>query len=230
MERIARGIDVECLPQPEELLAMLDAARARYSMRTLPAGALIGWEKEPQPYAYFVASGAVEIFVVSKDGRKKVVDEVVGRGFFGFQIIREGCCPHATAQALVDSTVISISRESFFKALHCSAEFADLVTWYLYELLHAKTQEVAAQAFYPAHWRVALLLLEMADSASVEGDAQDGASVRLGNDRIADILGISRNSVTSSLSRLHRQGVVEKRRGSIFIRDVDALRAVVRQV
>lgn len=226
MERIISTIDLAKVPTTQRIVEMLDEANVRYSIKKLPAGSLIGWDDEPQLYACFLAEGHIEIFVISKDGRKKVVDEMVERGFFGFQVIREGCHPHATAQAMQDSTIITIPKDSFYQALHRNDDFADLIVWYLYELLHAKTQEVAAQAFYSVHQRVALFLLEMTgNSANEDGGATK--EIHLGNSRIADILGASRNSVTSSLSLLQKQGAIAKNRNSITVLRADILRSIV---
>ena len=40
------------------------------------------------------------------------------------------------------------------------------------------------------------------------------------------MLGVSRNSVTASVSRLQSQGVVEKRRNSMRVVDLDKLREI----
>ena len=47
-----------------------------------------------------------------------------------------------------------------------------------------------------------------------------------GNGEIAEMLGVSRNSVTASVSRLQSQGVVEKRRNSMRVVDLDKLREI----
>ena len=44
-----------------------------------------------------------------------------------------------------------------------------------------------------------------------------------GNTEIADMLGVSRNSVTSVMSRLASQGVIAKQRGAILVLDAERL-------
>ena len=48
------------------------------------------------------------------------------------------------------------------------------------------------------------------------------------NNDIADMLGVSRNSVTSVISRLQAQGVIEKQRNAIRIVDVQRLVEIAR--
>lgn len=52
--------------------------------------------------------------------------------------------------------------------------------------------------------------------------------MKYGNGDLANILGISRNSVTASISRLQEQGIVAKRRNSIEILDMDRLEKVTK--
>ena len=47
--------------------------------------------------------------------------------------------------------------------------------------------------------------------------------MRYSNNDIADMLGVSRNSVTSVISRLQAQGVIEKQRSAIRIIDAQRL-------
>ena len=49
-----------------------------------------------------------------------------------------------------------------------------------------------------------------------------------GNNELADMLGLSRNSVTTALSRLQAQGVIEKQRNAIRILDEAKLADIAR--
>ena len=97
----------------------------------------------------------------------------------------------------------------------------------LFGLLAMQTREVINSSFYVAAQRVPLLLLELARDAQ-EAGAQDEEGIVLpyGNGEIAEMLGVSRNSVTASVSRLQSQGVVEKRRNSMRVVDLDKLREI----
>lgn len=73
---------------------------------------------------------------------------------------------------------------------------------------------------------MALFLLEMTGNGAGE-DGGAAKEIHLGNSRIADILGASRNSVTSSLSLLQKQGAIAKNRNSIIVLRADILRSIV---
>ncbi len=214
----------------EEVEAMLVQAGADYSIKRYPKNSMLFWDSEPNGYHYFLVEGMVEIYVVNSDGRKKSIDFYGPGSFIGYHILRENNLPMTTAVAREDCRVISISKESFFKTLHTCPQFADVTVRYLFGLLSMQTQEVINSSFYIASQRVPLLLIELIEE--MEGgdgtDAEDKGdkSCRVlpyGNNEIAEMLGLSRNSVTASISSLQNQGVIEKQRSSIRIIDLEKL-------
>lgn len=222
------------LPAKDELMRMLQEAGVDYRVRRVPKGVLFGWGEEPHTTAHFVVEGMVEIYKLERDGRKKTLYFCKKGDFFGFQILGDTCLPIATASACVDSELIAIPKESFFKALHTCPDFTDMIVKYLYGLISVLTNESVQSAFYATAQRVPMLLLSLGrdelDSRDVDalGNAEASIVVKYGNGDIANILGISRNSVTSSISRLQEQGIVLKRRNSIEILDMDRLEKVTK--
>lgn len=184
-------------------------------------------EGEPHENHYYLAEGLVEVFTVDCAGRKKSVDFYRPGSFFGFQILLDDNLPMTTARACEDSLLLAIPKDSYFKALHGCPDFADVTVRNLFGLLAMQTREVINSSFYVAAQRVPLLLLELARDAQ-EAGAQDEEGIVLpyGNGEIAEMLGVSRNSVTASVSRLQSQGVVEKRRNSMRVVDLDKLREI----
>lgn len=221
------------LPAKDELMGMLEEAGVDYRVRHAPKGVLFGWGEEPHTTAHFVVEGMVEIYKLERDGRKKTLYFCKKGDFFGFQILGDTCLPIATASACVDSELIAIPKESFFKALHTCPAFTDMIVKYLYGLISVLTNESVTTAFYATAQRVPMLLLSLGrDELSARDPSAAGRTesivVKYGNNDIANILGISRNSVTSSISRLQEQGVVAKRRNSIEILDMDRLESIAK--
>lgn len=220
------------LPANDELVRMLEEAGVDYHVRHVPKGVLFGWGEEPHKSAHFVVGGMVEIYKLERDGRKKTLYFCKKGDFFGFQILSDACMPIATASACADSELIAIPKESFFKALHTCPDFADMVVKYLYNLISVLTNESVTSAFYATAQRVPMLLLSLgrdelsARAATSPHTEPTRIIVKYNNSDLANILGISRNSVTSSISRLQEQGIVAKRRNSIEILDMDRLEKV----
>lgn len=218
-----------------ELERMLDEAGATYTSRRIPAGAMVFWSDEPDGNHYYVESGSVELYGVDVAGRKKVIDRYGPGMFFGFHILRDTNLTMSTAQCLEDSRILAIPKESFFKLLRGGSEFSEYCVRYLFGLLSMQTNEMLSQSFYGTAQRVPMLLAKLAtERSSEDGPAQvaerpsgggpaQAVVLPYSNNDIADMLGVSRNSVTSVISRLQTQGVVEKQRNAIRVLDVERL-------
>ena len=208
----------------EDVEAMLRQADAPYVIKKYPKDSILFWESEPHEYHYFLIEGMVELYASDSAGRKKSIDFYAPGSFIGYQITRDTNMAMTTARAQKDSKVIAIPKESFFKTLHNCPDFADAAIRYLFGLLSMQTREVINSSFYVAAQRVPLLLLELAYETLDEQDDIEGPIVLpYGNNEIAEMLGVSRNSVTASISRLQTQGVIEKHRSSIRILDLPKL-------
>lgn len=223
-----------------ELERMLDEAGATYTSRRIPAGAMVFWSGEPDGSHYYVESGSVELYGVDVAGRKKVIDRYGPGMFFGFHILRDTNLTMSTAQCLEDSRILAIPKESFFKLLRGGSEFSEYCVRYLFGLLSMQTNEMLSQSFYGTAQRVPMLLAKLATERSSEGGRPQAAErsseggraqavvLPYSNNDIADMLGVSRNSVTSVISRLQTQGVIEKQRNAIRVLDVDRLAEIAR--
>ncbi len=86
-----------------------------------------------------------------------------------------------------------------------------------------QTNEMLNQSFYVTAQRVPMLLAKLAAERLAEDAAQQMVVLPYSNNDIADMLGVSRNSVTSVVSRLQAQGVIEKQRSAIRIIDAQRL-------
>lgn len=222
-----------------ELERMLDEAGASYTSRRIPAGAMVFWSGEPDGNHYYLESGSVELFGVDAAGRKKVIDRYGPGMFFGFHILRDSNLTMSTAQCLEDSRILAIPKESFFKLLRGGSEFSEYCVRYLFGLLSMQTNEMLSQSFYATAQRVPMLLSRLmaeqggraGEGSGAEAPSTEDTAVFLpySNNDIADMLGVSRNSVTTVISRLQSQGIVEKQRNAIRVLDPDRLAQIARR-
>lgn len=210
-----------------EMEAMLDGAGASYTVRRVPKGAMVFWPGEPDGNHYYIVEGSVECFRIDRAGRKKVIDRYGAGMYFGYHILRDDCMPMSTVGCEEDCVLLAIPKESFFRLLHGCPTFADRTVRYLFGLLSMQTNEVLNQSFYATAQRVPLLLADLA--AECEPDADGAVTLPYGNSEIADMLGVSRNSVTTVVSRLTSQGLVEKQRSAIRVLDPDRLADIARR-
>ena len=218
---------LETLPTLDEVEDMLREVGASYTPKSVPANAVLFWEAEPCPNHYYLAEGNVEVYKVDSSFRKRSIDFYGPGAFFGYQLLRESCLPMTTARAVTDCRLLVIPQESYFKALHQCPRFANITVRNLFGLLSMQTNEVINSSFYAASQRVAILLLALARDVDDRATSEDETiALPYSNNDIAEMLGVSRNSVTASISRLQTQGVIAKQRNALIVLDLAKLEEI----
>ncbi len=197
------------------------AALSRFGRRiTLPAGQTLLWEGEEAITVGNLLSGMLKLSTLTGDGREQIVGIVHPSDFIGRPFGRNS--PHSVT-ALTDATLCVFGRTAFdrFAQEHAAIGQA-LLERTLIELDRAR------------HWmlllgrksaceRVASLIVEIADRA----DGGPTIDLPLSRQQMGDILGLTIETVSRSLTRLKRVGVIalpSLRR--IAIRKPDELRAI----
>lgn len=205
-----------------EVEDMLQEAGAEFAVRRVPENAILFWAGEQHKLHYFVVNGMIELYADDEDGRRKTIDFYGPGSFFSYMFLREDNTAMTTARACTPSQVITLTKTSFFQALHHSPRFAEATVQSLFELLQMQTNEVIRASFYSATRRCALLL------ASLSRGHEPGAPLPYDNTALADMLGVSRNSVSSAVSQLQKSGVLTKGPAGIEVADPERLERIGR--
>lgn len=217
----------------QQIAAALELVREQVApqRRVVHAGESIYQAGDHFGCLFILNSGFVKLVNMSADGREQVVGLKFRGDWLGFDGIatgRYGC----DAIALDTGEVWMIRYEQLLGA--CLAKPALLV------LLHeAMSREIARDrdslmsvCTLPAEARVADFLRYWADALARRGLRSDQITLRMTRAEIGNYLGMTLETVSRSLSRLARGGLIEfaeKGRREILIPDVAALAGFVQQ-
>ncbi len=193
--------------------------------RVVHAGDLVYQGGESFGHLYVMTSGFFKLVNLSADGREQVVGLKFRGDWLGFDGIANGryACD---AVAMDTGEVLVIRYDALFAA--CAAQPA------LMTALHeAMSREIARDrdslmsvCTLPADARVADFLRYWAESLARRGLRSDQITLRMTRAEIGNYLGMTLETVSRSLSKLARAGVIvfaEKGRRDVQIPDVDAL-------
>jgi CRP/FNR family nitrogen fixation transcriptional regulator len=168
---------------------------------TYKKGTEIYGEKEPAEYVYQVKSGAVRSHKLLPDGRRQIGAFHLAGDIFGLE---NGSEHRFTAEAIVDTTVRLIKRRS----LEIVAENDPMVARNLLSMTTTNLQHAEDHMLLLGRKtsleRVAAFLLEMDKRLAPSGVMALPMSRR----DIADYLGLTLETVSRALSRLHELGIL----------------------
>lgn len=218
---LVRSLNI-CEPLDEKGLAEL-----------LRLGAPVRWRKgellfragEQQGAFFKITRGMVAVSSSLHDGRRQIValriaGDVVGYlesdGRYAFE-----------GEALTDVEVCSFDRARFDRLVSQTPALASAVAETLSDALKQTAHGLTVIGRLKATERVANLLAEICTLYEQRPMLTGPPTLHMRRDEIADYLGLAAESVSRSLSRLRKLGIVDRRRdGGIVILDPKRLKVV----
>jgi CRP-like cAMP-binding protein len=217
------------IPLFQELsMQQLESISKDVQPRKFGQGEIIFREGDPGQVVYLVQSGQVRIYVNGLDGSETSVI-LFGRpgDMFGELAVIDGLPRSATAVALDETMLYTISRESFRQHMQ---RFPQLALNFMKELTHRvryNTRQMDSLASLPVSQRLARKLLELAqDYGRIEADNVI-IDMTLTQANLASLIGATRESTNKILRDFRERYLIWFEHGRITILDADALRAEV---
>jgi CRP/FNR family transcriptional regulator, cyclic AMP receptor protein len=167
---------------------------------------------------YIVQTGRLEISMVSQMGRKIVLNQIASGQCIGEIGMLDTLPRTASAIAVENSKLLSVSRKVFLEAVQKSPQLAVNLMEVLCERLRWVSDSVEEYALHSLELRLARRLLVMEMNFS---DAQ--GYVNITQTDLADFAGATRESVNKLLMQWKSEGLIEVSRGKILILDRDKL-------
>ena len=183
---------------------------------------------------YFVVRGRVRIVNFSLSGREVTLDELPEGSHFGELAALDGKPRSAGVMALTNSLIVALPYKHFIRALEKYPPLALKVIRDLTRMVRTSTDRIMDLSTLGANNRVHAELLRQARAGREdEEDAGDNTAtispVPLHGD-MASRVSTTRETVARVMNDLARQGVVERTKDSLVIRDVRRLRQMVEEV
>lgn len=203
---IRNGAICASLSSPE--LEVLNKIGRRVGVRR---GQTLMWEGDDSSLVANVIDGVLKLSTSTADGREQIVGVVYPSDFIGRPF---GSTTQHSVTALCDATVCMFTRGAFddFAREHP-------------ELEHKLLQRTLTELDRARHWmlllgrksageRVATFLLEMAQrladsTCAGDGQAVDRFDLPLSRQQMADLLGLTIETVSRQLTRLRQAGIID---------------------
>lgn len=203
-----------------------DAANAlRSSMvdQRLAKGDVLFSEGEPGEKLYLIESGKIKLSHTASDGRESII-AVLGAGeMLGELSLFDPGPRTATAIAVTNTKVVSLSHEALLPWLVGRPDLAVSLLAALARRLRRTNEALADLVFSDVPGRVAKALLEL--GSKFGEDSPDGLVVHheLTQEELAQLVGASRETVNKALADFSQRGWVRIEQRSVTLLDVDRL-------
>lgn len=172
---------------------------------------------DPAVGIYIVNSGRVKIYRLWEDGRE------ITLGIFGEEALVSRNGFTTFAETLEPSSIVFVRRDDVLLQIVRQPTLATALMQLTGERLLVAQQQVENLAFRRVTSRVADLLLQLAKLETQEPGGEIEIHPGLTHQQMASLVGTTRETFTSTLSKLAHMNIVRSKRRTLYILDLPAL-------
>ncbi len=213
---------MQASPAPTEFVQHLDAAElaaleaiARRERRC--RGELVFSVGGPGDAVYFLMNGRVKIVQPCAPGREVILWFCLPGEIFGLAEVARGGGRHVSALACESCEILCVSQEQFRAFVEARPRLAVLSMQVLSARLRVLGEMFANLVADDVDARIAKLILRLAARHGVRRGNELVLTLPLTHQEMADMVGTTRQTVTSCLSGLRRRGVLSFDRRRVVI-------------
>lgn len=196
--------------------ALLAALGDRMERLSIDKGETLFLQGDEDDRLFVLRSGGLEVSVLSADGRKLTVNLISRTAVFGEVALFDPGPRTATVRATARSELSYITRRAIRTAMAEDPDVGMALLSFAGARLRWVIEQLSEQVFLTPAARLAARLIYYAD----QGDSN---RIKINQAELADMVGVTREAVSKTISRWKRDGLVEVSRGSITLRDLDRL-------
>jgi CRP-like cAMP-binding protein len=206
----------------------LASVSRRCQWRRYRAHQIILSHRDDSREVFFVVRGQVRVTFFSESGREVAFRDLPAGEMFGELSALDGLPRSCTVVALSDTLVAVMAASLLWDLLRQHASVNACILRRLTRLVRALSDRVVELSTLTVQRRIQMELLRLAREAS-PGQKSAVIFPAPTHAELATRVSTHREAVTRGLGELTRAGIVEKRGGTLVIRDVEALAAMVHE-
>ena len=174
---------------------------------------------DPSEMVFLLKKGRVKISRVSKEGREATLVILEPGEIFGEVEALDGVPRESMVQALESVMVCEIQREDFDRYVQAYPEVGGKVMKLMGGRLRQLETRVGDLVFKSAPARLASLLLELSETMGIFENGSVQLQIRLTHQNLANLIGTTRETVSTLMSQFAQYGLLEQENRYIRILD-----------
>lgn len=187
----------------------LRAIRDKIMIRRFKKNETILHEEQTNEFMYIILTGEAKV-VQSTAAGKDIIISMHGSGdFFGELSMINGSTAPATVIATTDSVMAIISKNDFRDLLFSQRKVLENMLRILSSRLRESIKKIQLLNFKNAAQRIKMLFLMLSEAHGEQTEDGTVLNVRLIHQNIADMTGLTRETVTRILDRWQRSGEIK---------------------
>jgi CRP/FNR family cyclic AMP-dependent transcriptional regulator len=187
----------------------LHGVREKIAIKKFRKNDVILHEEHTSEYMYIILDGEAKVIQVTGEGRGIIVTLHRSGDFFGELSLIDGKTAPATVKATRETVTAIISKKDFYSLLYTQKKVLDNLLYSLSSRLRESWKKIQLLNFNDAAQRIKMLFLMLAETYGKETPRGVLLSIKLIHQDIADMTGLTRETVTRVLYKLQKSGEIK---------------------
>jgi CRP/FNR family transcriptional regulator, cyclic AMP receptor protein len=179
---------------------------------------------DPGNALFIIKSGMVKVTIEDQTGREIILRILYPMDFFGEMALIESLPRSATVTTQEPTEALVMYRDHFLLLIEKAPRILLNMTATLSRRLRRMNELIRSLAFYDVYGKVARVLLELVTERGRQTEKGMVIDLRFTQQELAELAGMSRETMTRTLRDFQQAGVVHIESGIITILEIDMLR------
>ena len=194
-----------------------------FLIRSFRRNQVIFLEEETGKYMYIVLAGKIKVTKTTPEGKETVLAIHQPGDFFGEMALLDGKTAPATVSAMEDCRVATVSGSDFQNYLMRNEKVVKQIIQVLCSRLRQVWAQVHSLSYSTADARIRGTLLQLSRRHGVPDARGIIIDLKITHQELAGMVGTSRETVSRTLAKLQRDGILQIDGRRIILRDPKAL-------
>jgi CRP-like cAMP-binding protein len=212
---------IDALDEPQQRL-LQETTR----MQEVKRGHRIYQPGDPSEHLFLVKSGTIKISAFDPSNREVLLAFRHPGDVFGELALLDESPRDHLAKAHEDSLICALRRDVVLRLARESPDVAFRVLTLMGRRIRQLRRRIEELSYKSAPARVARALMDLADEHGVQDSRGMVIAFRLSQTDLANLVGLTRETVNVVLHQLQKKGVIEADRRVIRLLDLDRLRMI----
>ncbi|BDU50892.1 Crp/Fnr family transcriptional regulator [Haliovirga abyssi] len=191
--------------------------------KTLKKGEILFFEGDKGDSMYIIKSGKVKILKLSEDGREKILSILSEGDFLGEMALLDSEMRSATVEAMEEIELYAIYKTEFLDFLKKNFSVTMHIIRTLSDRVRILNKKVEVLTFKDVYARFNETLKELSEKYGVVHKGTIKLNINLTHKDLANMLGVTRETVTRMIGKLKREGILDIQDKKIIILDIEKL-------
>lgn len=177
-------------------------------MKEFSKNEIILREEDTNEIMYIILVGKVKAVQTTEDGKEIILAIHQADEFFGEISLIDGKTSSATVVAIEDSLIAIISKKNFYSLILSQSKVLEKLLEILCLRLRESWKRIHILNFRDAQQRIRMLFMILSNDAGEKTPEGVLINVKLTHQEIADMAGLTRETVTRVLNKLRKKGEI----------------------